>query len=372
MLRAGRRAVGYIGALCLLGLGVVQHSPSLLRAASTPDDRLHDRSPRPPGGRPKIRTARNLSVRILDRRPAAAVTSAATDLTNRGLRFDGLDDRVTFGAAPSLGVTTFTIETWFRRDGPGATATTGSGGVVAVPLVTKGIAETEGGNRDTNYFLGIDGKRRVLVADFEDTSNGANHPAFGVTPICDGIWYHAAAVYDGTTWRLYLNGNLEAQVLVGAFTPRSDSIQHAALGAALNSNALASGAFFGALDEVRIWNVARSATDIQSAMTAPLPSAAGLIGRWSLDEGTGTTSVDSAGSGITGILVNGVAWHDGAPFVPTPTPPGVYGVRMKGTAAAGDYVSFGASGLGTPTFTVETWFKRDGVGRERLLRRLVR
>src|SRR3989454_11527036 len=105
------------------------------------------------------------------------------DPLNNALRFDGVDDRVTFGAAPSLGASTFTIETWFRRDGPGATATTGSGGVVAVPLVTKGMAETDAGDtKDTNYFLGIDGKRRGLAGDFESTINGGNHPALGVTP----------------------------------------------------------------------------------------------------------------------------------------------------------------------------------------------
>ena len=151
------------------------------------------------------------------------------------IRFDGLDDRVTFGTAPALGVTTFTLETWFRRDGPGATATTGSGGIVAVPLITKGMSESEGNNKDTNYFFGIDGKRRVLAADFEDTINGGNHPVYGVTPICDGVWYHAAVTYDGTTWRLYLNGVLETQLAAGNFTPRFDSIQQAAIGTALNS-----------------------------------------------------------------------------------------------------------------------------------------
>src|SRR5688572_24065398 len=182
------------------------------------------------------------------------LSAAPSDPSISGLRFDGIDDRVSFGAAPSLGVSTFTIETWFRRDGPGPSATTGSGGIVAVPLVTKGMAEgaTEGDKKDTNYFLGIDAKRRVLAADFEDNVTGGNHPAFGVTPITDGIWYHAAATYDGTTWRLYLNGNLETQTTVGAFTPRFDSSQHAALGTALNSNGSASGAFMGALDEVRI------------------------------------------------------------------------------------------------------------------------
>ena len=61
-----------------------------------------------------------------------------------------------------------------------------------------------------NYFLGIDSVRRVLAADFEDTVDGGNHPVFGRTAICDNIWYHAAATYDGTTWRLFLNGELEA------------------------------------------------------------------------------------------------------------------------------------------------------------------
>ena len=362
MLRTGRRAVGYIGALCLLGLGVAQFSPSLVRAASTPDDRSHHRSQRPPEGRPTIRSARDLSARIVSRTLAAAETAAAADPTNRGLRFDGIDDRVTFGAAPALGAATFTIETWFRRDGAGATATTGSGGVVAVPLVTKGNAETEGSNRDTNYFFGIDGKRRVLVADFEDTGNGANHPAFGSTPICDGVWYHAAAVYDGTTWRLYLNGLLAAQGVGGAFTPRADSSQHDALGTALNSSGLASGAFLGALDEVRIWNVARTGPEIQSTMGASLANASGLIGRWALDEGATNSIADSTASGVKGTLLNGVAWQDGTPFLPTPTPAGAYAARLKGTTAAGDYVSLGAAGLGAATFTVETWFKRDGAG----------
>src|SRR5947207_6880877 len=257
------------------------------------------------------------------------------------VRFDGLDDRVTFGPAPSLGVTTFTLETWFRRDGPGATATTGSGGVIGVPLITKGMAESEGNNKDTNYFFGIDGKRRVLVADFEDTINGGNHPVYGVTPICDGVWYHAAVTYDGTTWRLYLNGVLETQLVAGNFTPRFDSIQHAALGTALNSNGSASGAFQGALDEVRIWNVARDASQIQSAMTDVLPSAPGLIGRWSLDEGTGTSISDSSGSGVTGTLKNGPTWVAGSPFAPTPQLPGDYGVHLKGTTGAADYISLG-------------------------------
>jgi hypothetical protein len=67
--------------------------------------------------------------------------------TEYALQFDGVDDRVTFGAASGLGAQTFTLETWFMRTGPGAGTSTGNGGLAsAVPLVTKGRAEADGNN----------------------------------------------------------------------------------------------------------------------------------------------------------------------------------------------------------------------------------
>ena len=58
---------------------------------------------------------------------------------NNGIDLGGGTAYVTFGAAPGLGASTFTIEAWFRRDGTGrdddARAPAASR---AVPLVTKG------------------------------------------------------------------------------------------------------------------------------------------------------------------------------------------------------------------------------------------
>ena len=116
----------------------------------------------------------------------------------------------------------------------GATADTGTGGVTRVPTAGhQRPGQDEAATVDMNYFLGIDARRAdVLVADFEDNATGLNHPVAGSTPIpADGTWHHAAATYDGTTWRLYLDGELERDAsAVGPFTPRSDSIQHAAIG----------------------------------------------------------------------------------------------------------------------------------------------
>ncbi|NTU60903.1 MAG: hypothetical protein HGA95_01025, partial [Caldiserica bacterium] len=65
--------------------------------------------------------------------PSTSVSATPTVPTNTALDFDGSDDHVTFGAAPSLNSNTFTVETWFRRDGPGVAAITTSLGGPSCP-----------------------------------------------------------------------------------------------------------------------------------------------------------------------------------------------------------------------------------------------
>ena len=227
------------------------------------------------------------------------------------------------GTAAGLGAAAFTLESWFKRTGAGAATTTGTGGIAdAIPLITKGMAEAETpANVNMNYFLGISAGSGRLVADFEDTATGLNHPITGtaVIPISTTTWHHAAATYDGTTWRLYLDGVLDSSLAVGAFTPEFTSIQHAAIATALNSagnvGSNPQGFFNGLLDEVRIWDYARSATDIQTSMNQEILSAPGLIGRWGLNEATGATVASSTRT-IPGTLVGTPRWTAGHPWPP--------------------------------------------------------
>ena len=191
--------------------------------------------------------------------------------------------------------------------------------MTAIPLISKGRAEADGSNVDMNFFLGIDSASGVLTADFEDMATGANHPVAGTTVVSSDVWHHAAATYDGTTWRLYLDGTLDKTETEGAFTPRSDSIQHAALGTAMTSTGVAAGFFQGAIDEARVWSSARTQAQINAAKDDDLVSASGMIGRWGLNEGAGTTAFDSSGSGINGTLTNGPTWVEGF-VVPPPGP----------------------------------------------------
>ena len=222
---------------------------------------------------------------------------------------------VTFGDPEKLDLATFTIETWFKRTGTGTSVTTGTGGISnAIPLVTHGAQQAEGSNVDANWVLVIDDATDVIAADFEDMALGTNHPILGVTPITDNVWHHAAATYDGTTWKLYLDGKLENSLAVGQ-TPRSDSTQHASLGSMLNTTGGTNGFFQGVLDEARVWDRALSQTEILSGINHPLTSGTGLVARWGLNEGTGTVVVDSIATAANGTITGpNYAWVPGAPF----------------------------------------------------------
>lgn len=241
------------------------------------------------------------------------------------LFFDGLVEHAATAPVPQLGLggpptKAFTLECWFRKEGPGATAGSGSGGITVQPLFAKGRGESDNNTTDTNFLVGVttDG---FLAADFEafpspGVPGGTNFAVYGShEPVVNGRWYHAAVSYDGVVgeWKLYLNGELVAtRTTAPGAMPRYDSNHGFAIGAALNTSGLRAGSFFGAIDEVRAWNYARSSEEIVSTKDSSVVSAFGLVGRFGLDEGTGTTAASSVG-GFT-AQVRGPQDGDGVPI----------------------------------------------------------
>ena len=94
----------------------------------------------------------------------------------------------------------------------------------------------------------------MLVADFEEGAAGGDPGSTtrsrARTVIEIGRWYHAAATYDGTTWRLYLNGGLDARCGRSASPPRPTAPSTPASATAMNPTGVADGRFNGVLDEV--------------------------------------------------------------------------------------------------------------------------
>src|SRR5205823_4022401 len=72
--------------------------------------------------------------------------------------------------------------------------------------------------------------------------------------------------------------------------------------------------YAGSLADIRIWNVARSSTQVTSdyQMTSPVGQT-GLQAYWPMLEGSGTTTADSSGNGFTATLNGGVTFVPAAP-----------------------------------------------------------
>ena len=239
---------------------------------------------------------------------ASIAPSCPEEPPNRGaLLLDGHTGYVSMGAAPALGLATFTVEAWVRRDGRGLEAGTGEGGLRLVPIAGKGRGEEDGSPLDCNYAFGFAGD--VLGADFEDAASGANHPVIGKTEIPIGEWHHTAVSYDGTSWRLYVDGVLDAERMAGA-TPRADSIQHFAIGTTMSSTGVPSGFLEGAIDEVRVWNRARTDEEIAGSMYSALAEGDGLVSRWALDPGSPGEAADTAGDQAGTVVGAGASFID--------------------------------------------------------------
>jgi hypothetical protein len=121
-------------------------------------------------------------------------------------------------------------------------------------------------------------------------------------PIVPSIvdWHHVAYTSDGTVHTLYIDG-----AVVDSGSPGNDTRTptSAWLGSLDGSTEL----FAGQMDEVRVWSIARSATDVKADMHHGSAGAqAGLVAYWTFDDPrSGGRSLDSSG------LHNDVTLGDG-------------------------------------------------------------
>ena len=129
-----------------------------------------------------------------------------------------------------------------------------------------------------------------------------------------GAWNHVAAAFDGATLHIYLNGVLVASP-AGAF-----NLQGIPLTLGRGNPAGGGGAneryFAGRLDELRLWNVARTAQQIQANFNRPLAgNEPGLAAYYRLDDGPGAIAADATGHGYIGSLTNTASVPSSIPWV---------------------------------------------------------
>ena len=123
-----------------------------------------------------------------------------------------------------------------------------------------------------------------------------------------GEWVHLACTYDHTALRIYADGNLIAE------RPYTVPIYYGQNGFRVGavSNTYFGGNHYlqGMMDEIRIWNYARSQSEIQQTMKQVLRGdETGLVGYWNCEQHTyGTILSDKTGSLHQGTLSGDVTF----------------------------------------------------------------
>jgi hypothetical protein len=130
-----------------------------------------------------------------------------------------------------------------------------------------------------------------------------NH--FITTSLTPNAWSHVAATYDGTTMVLYVNGVAVASQAYSAAIVYNGSTAANAMPLQIG-NAVGGASWSGQIDELQVWNVARSAADIAASyQQAATGTEAGLVGLWHFDEPSGaTTFADASPNNAVATLVN--------------------------------------------------------------------
>ncbi len=212
-----------------------------------------------------------------------------TTAMNYGIAFDGSNDYVSVANESSFDFTNAcTIEAWIKVD-----AFT----VDWQSIVTKG---------DTSWRLHRDAGNNGVAFG---TTGLSNQDLSGTRNVNDGRWHHVAGVYDGSTKYLYVDGMLDVSL------PATGTIANNNMLVNIGANSEVAGRNWnGAIDEVRVWNIARSASQIsQNMYTFLAGTESGLIGYWRFSEGGGTIAFDSAvaGGNNDGTLMDGATEGNG-------------------------------------------------------------
>lgn len=211
-----------------------------------------------------------------------SVSSNGEEENSGALYFDGIDDYASMWHSPDLDMTgsPFTIEAWVK---PKSSYYNGR-------IVEKlGFSSGEG-----QYWLYCIGN--FLVGGFNGPS-GLHDCGGAELPVEQ--WSYVAVVVDGNTIRVYVNGSLRGLTNTPAEYPVSVPQGPLLIGCYREYYDY----FDGTIDELRIWRIARSQQQLQSAMFITLDGdEPGLVGYWRFDEGGGQYINDSSLHGNIGIL----------------------------------------------------------------------
>ncbi len=283
---------------------------------------------------------------IIDNDVSPAKLIAVDDLTNKSLKFNGITDYVEIPHNDSLSLSKFTIETSFKLSDFQTNW---------IPIITKqnSIIGTE---RSFGFF--IHPTNHTIHYSFNNSDNSKWLSYDSNTAIKLNEWTNIAMTYDGSNFNLYINGVLDSsQAVTDAPFMNNYPVK---IGTELDNNY---SPFKGEIDEVRIWNVARTQSEIQTNLEKSLTGKeSGLVAYYNFNEDSGNVITDISNNNNHGVI-SGANWSESYQYPPITSiqnTPVNNGLKFDGID---DYVQIPNDSVFNFTkdqnFTVESWIKVD-------------
>ena len=208
--------------------------------------------------------------------------------------------RVANHAAFSL--QTFTLEAWVQRVGVGYGITTDPSGAAIIAKPREGMS----GSNIASWHLHWTNSGEIhfnLTHTVGSSGVYLLSPAVA-TPLAR---HHVAATFDGSTVRLYLDGTLSASAPWSLGT-----VYYGADDVLIGADNFSFGylrRFDGYIDDVRVWDRARTAAEIANSMNCRLTgSESGLVAYWPFDA-SNLTDLTGHGHGGTPVATAGAVTY---------------------------------------------------------------
>ena len=218
------------------------------------------------------------------------LTNTTVNAQNNALHFDGIDDYVSLPASINGQITNnVTIEGWFNIESIGD----------QVELVGEWY---DNADPDIKFAIYYDQGSNSIRAI---TSGSGDYPYIESSPLPPNTWVHIAATYDGLNLRLYYNGVIQA---VGPASSLPPSTGLWVLGKRTDGPEQ----FKGKMDEIRIWNTARTVSEILANYKNQVPdNSTGLIAYYKMNQGV----AGGDNTSVTSLIDSATSTNDSGTFV---------------------------------------------------------
>lgn len=185
-----------------------------------------------------------------------------------------------------------------------------------VTLETRVYVTNFSNGCDNSSIMGIEGECSVRFGDVKIDKNVVQichesyQPAATDRPCDANKWYHVAAVWTGSSWDIYIDGQYAAGTPTQGESMNLGKNDGYGFGLGALSQWQSSRPLMGYLAECRVWTRALSQSEIANNMNYVDPTSEGLLAYWRMNEWT--PNPDGGGNIVPDLTGHGYDAHGGS------------------------------------------------------------